>query len=397
MRRSALLIIFLIVFIDLVGFGIVIPILPYYSQTYGASGWALGWLMTTYSLLQFLFTPVWGRISDKVGRRPVLLVSLFGTGVGMCVLGFAPSLEWIFIGRIIAGICGGNISTAYAYVADITVEKDRAKGMGLIGAGFGLGFIFGPAIGGILSKYGYGVPMFAGAGLAFLNLLFAFIKLEEPRLSPEARSANRARRFDLESTRIALGDRRTRLAITLSFLFTFAFAQMETVFAIYFGAQYGYDAKDAGMLLALMGIVMVSVQGGMIGVLVRRFGEVRLISTGILICVIGLTSFASLNSLTFVVISLCVLAFGHGILHPSLSSLASLGATSEHRGVVMGVFHSASSLARVFAPPCAGWLYDHISGRAPFYAGSIVLCVAFGIAFVWANPATEPKPLNVPS
>src|SRR3954471_2848954 len=159
MRKSALLNIFLVVFIDLLGFGIVIPILPYYAKEFGASGWTLGWLMTSYSLMQFLIAPVWGKISDQIGRRPVLLISILGTCLSMTFLGFARSLAWLFVGRIFAGICGANISTAYAYITDITDESNRAKGMGLIGAAFGLGFILGPAIGGVLSRHGYDVPM----------------------------------------------------------------------------------------------------------------------------------------------------------------------------------------------------------------------------------------------
>src|ERR1051326_1519151 len=171
MRKSALLNIFLVVFIDLVGFGIVIPILPYYAKHFGASAWGLGWLITSFSLMQFLIAPVWGRISDRVGRRPVLLVSILGTCLSMTFLGFARSLVWLFVGRIFAGIAGANISTAYAYITDITDESNRAKGMGLIGAAFGLGFIFGPAVGGLLSTHGYSMPMFAAAGLAAFNLV----------------------------------------------------------------------------------------------------------------------------------------------------------------------------------------------------------------------------------
>src|ERR1700722_13367098 len=176
MRKGSLLTIFLVVFIDLVGFGIVIPILPYYAQQYGASAWALGWLMTSYSLMQFLVSPLWGRLSDRIGRRPVLMISILGTAISMVMLGFAPSLLWLFTARTFAGICAANISTAYAYIADVTTDENRAKGMGMIGAAFGLGFIFGPAIGGILSRYGYSAPMFFGAGLAVINLVFAYFK-----------------------------------------------------------------------------------------------------------------------------------------------------------------------------------------------------------------------------
>src|SRR6185295_307339 len=264
MRKSALLNIFGVVFIDLVGFGIVIPILPYYAKQFGASGWALGWLMTSYSLMQFLIAPVWGGFSDRIGRRPVLLVSILGTCLSMTFLGFAQSLEWLFIGRIFAGISGANISTAYAYITDITDESNRAKGMGMIGAAFGLGFIFGPFVGGVLSPHGYSVPMFAGAGLAAFNLVFAFFTLGEPPLTREARAANRSRRFDRDALRTAFADSRARLAISEFFLFTLAWTQIEVVFALYMNARYGYDARQAGVLLGAMGFVMVIIQGGFI-------------------------------------------------------------------------------------------------------------------------------------
>jgi DHA1 family tetracycline resistance protein-like MFS transporter len=390
-RQSALLIIFLVVFLDLVGFGIVIPILPYYAQQYGASAWQLGWLMTSYSLVQFLFAPVWGRISDYVGRRPVLLVSILGTSFSMAILGLAGSLEWLFIGRILAGIAGANISTAYAYVADVTTEEDRAKGMGLIGAGFGLGFIFGPAIGGVLSRWGFGVPMFVASLLALANFAFAFFKLQEPVLPPDVRSAHRFKRFDLEGIRLALEDGRTRFAVGTFLLVTFAVTQMEVTFALFMGARYGFDAERAGVLLAAMGVVMVAVQGGLISRLVRRFGEVRLVILGAAVCAAALTVFASTNSVELVVVSLLFLAFGHGMLHPSLSSLASLGAPVDQRGAAMGVFQSAGSLARVLGPPCAGWLYDRMSWRSPFYSGSILLALASLIAIVWLKSATPEK------
>jgi DHA1 family tetracycline resistance protein-like MFS transporter len=382
MRKGSLLTIFLVVFIDLVGFGIVIPILPYYASQYGASAWQLGWLMTVYSLMQFLVSPLWGRLSDRIGRRPVLMVSIFGTAVSMVMLGFAPSLLWLFIARTFAGICAANISTAYAYIADVTTDENRAKGMGMIGAAFGLGFIFGPAIGGVLSRYGYSMPMFFGAGLAVINLVFAFFKLEEPPLSAEVRSAHRAKRFDFKSISSVLSDPRTRLAIGLFFLVTFAVTQMEVIFAIYLNSLFGLNAQQAGELLAVMGIVMVGIQGGAIGKLAKRFGEPRLIVFGCGVCSLALFGFGSFNVLAWIVVALCFLALGHGVLHPSLSSLASKGAGADRRGATMGVFQSAGSLARVVGPPCAGFLYDQWSRPAPFFAGSVVLALAFLLTLI---------------
>lgn len=379
MRKGSLLTIFLVVFIDLVGFGIVIPILPYYAQAYGANAWELGWLMTTYSLMQFIVAPMWGQLSDRIGRRPVLLGSIFGTALSMVLLGFAPSLLWLFIARTFAGISAANISTASAYVVDVTSEEDRAKGMGMIGAAFGLGFIFGPAIGGVLSRYGYSTPMFAGAGLAFLNLIFAFFKLEEPPLTEEARAAHRTKRFDLKNIRNVLSEPRTRLAIGLFFLLTFAVTQMEVTFAIYLKALFGLDAQHAGELLAIMGLIMVAMQGGAIGKLSKRYGEPKLITIGFLICTVALAGFGSVTTFAAVVVSLCFLGFGHGMLHPSLSSLASKGASPDRRGATMGVFQSAGSLARVLGPPAAGLLYDRLKPNAPFLGGSVILALGFVI------------------
>jgi DHA1 family tetracycline resistance protein-like MFS transporter len=383
MRKSALLNIFLVVFIDLVGFGIVIPILPYYAKQFGASGWALGWLMTSYSLMQFLIAPVWGSISDRIGRRPVLLISILGTCLSMTFLGFAQSLAWLFIGRIFAGISGANISTAYAYITDITDESNRAKGMGMIGAAFGLGFIFGPFIGGVLSPNGYSVPMFAGAGLAAFNLVFAFFTLGEPPISSEARAANRFRRFDREMIRTAFGDERTKIAIIEFFLFTLAWTQIEVVFALYMNARYGYDARQAGFLLGAMGVVMVIIQGGLIRRLVPRYGELSLVRTGLVLTAIGLTAFGLVREVGLAIALLAPSAIGQGILHPSLSSLASKGARAHARGATMGVFQSAASLARVIGPVIAGFLYDNLGWSTPFYAASIILVA--GLALLTAR------------
>jgi len=389
MARSSLLVIFLVVFIDLVGFGIVIPILPYYAQSFGASAWELGWLMASYSLLQFLFSPVWGRVSDYIGRRTVLLGSIFGTALSLLVLAKADSLLWLFIGRIFAGFFSANISTAYAYVTDITSEENRAKGMGMIGAGFGLGFTFGPAIGGILSQYGYDVPMYFAAGLSALNLVFGYFKLKEPPLSPEVRASHRAKRFDVRVIRSVLADGRTRFAIGLFLLVTFAVTQMEVTFALYMKELYQYDAREAGMILGLMGIVMITVQGGLIGRLAKRFGETQLVVFGTGVAGIALAVFGSPVPFAVMVIALVFLALGHGLLHPCLSSIASFGANPSRRGATMGVFQSAGSLARVIGPPSAGWLYDRVSISAPFYCGALVLGIAFLISLGWWRRGTS--------
>ena len=388
MKKSPLFIIFLVVFIDLVGFGIVIPILPYYAKTYGASATTLGWLMTSYSVMQFFFAPLWGRLSDRIGRRPVLLGSMAGSALSLVVLGLAPSLLWLFIGRTFAGICGANISTATAYIADITSEKDRAKGMGMIGAAFGLGFVFGPAIGGVLSRFGFGVPMFAAAALSLANIAFAFFQLPEPPSTQEFREHNRAKRFDGVAVRETMRDPRTRMAILIFFVATVAFTQMEVTFALFMQARHGFDAQGTGWLLAFMGIVMVAVQGGLIGRLSERFGESRLILAGMIAMAVALVLMAQASQLPLLFVGMGLLAVGNGITNPSLSSLASKGALPDRRGATMGVYQSAGSLARVVGPPVAGMLYDMFGIARPFLVGAALMGVGFWAVLMWQVGST---------
>lgn len=393
-NRSPLFVIFLVVFIDLVGFGIVIPILPYYAKTFGASATELGWLMTVYSALQFFFAPVWGRLSDRIGRRPVLMFTMAGTAASMVFLGFAHSLRWLFVGRALAGLCGANISTASAYIVDVTTEENRAKGMGIIGAGFGLGFIFGPAIGGVLSRFGYDVPMFFAAGLSLINIAFAVSRLTEPEATRALREKNRTKRFDVGAWRESFGDKRTRLAILLFFVVTLAATQMEVTFALFMQKRYTYDAQGAGWLLAFMGIIMVAMQGGLIGKLSRRFGERTLILFGTAAMAIALVLLAKALTVPVVMGALALLAIGSGVTNPSLSAMASKGAKRESRGATMGVYQSAGSLARVLGPPMAGYLYDTRGIASPFLTAAVMLVFACaGLGFFskaqWALQATR--------
>ena len=390
-RKRALFTLFLVVCIDLIGFGIVIPILPYYARAFGASAFELGWLMTSYSLMQFLFSPVWGAVSDRVGRKPVLIMSIFATALTLGFMGFARSLLWLFIGRIAAGVSAANISTAYAYVSDVTSEADRSKGMGLIGAGFGLGFIIGPAIGGILSVHGYDVPLLFAGGLALLNGILALRLLCEPPLDSATRASHRFKRFAFVEYSRVLAHPLTRLAIGTSFLVTVAVTQMEVCFAIFMAAKFGYDARHAGMLLGLMGVVMVVMQGGLIGKLSKRFGEIPLIRVGAAIAAASLFSFAVAPTIGGVVLALILYAVGGGMINPSLSSLASKGAPADLRGSTMGVYQSAGSLARVIGPPTAGWLYDQTSQSAPFFSGVVLLGLVVVIAVSFKEIHTASK------
>ncbi|MBN20565.1 MAG: tetracycline resistance MFS efflux pump [Bdellovibrionaceae bacterium] len=377
-----LLTLFLVLFIDLLGFGIVIPILPYYAESFGATAWDLGWLMTIYSLMQFLFAPLWGQLSDRIGRRKVLLISIFGTVLSLTGLGFASSLVWLFIARFCAGIMTANISTAYAYVADVTTQENRSKGMGLIGAGFGLGFIFGPAIGGILSQHGYSTPLFFAAGLSALNLILAIFILKEPPLTHEQRKANRDRKFNRTTLKEVLSHPLTGSTTFLFFLLTLAVVQMEVSFALYLKTRFSKTALQAGYLLGTMGLIMAFIQGGLIGKLSKLFGDIRLVLIGTVLMSAGMSWFGQTFDYTHLIYAMILMAFGHGILHPTLSSLCSQGAAPSRRGVTMGIFHSSSSLARIVGPPMSGYLFDHLGAGTPFIAASGVLLLAFVLAKV---------------
>ncbi len=376
-----LLSIFLVVFIDLIGFGIVIPILPYYAREFGASATTLGWLMAVYSLMQFAVAPLWGKLSDRIGRRPVLLLSLIGTLLSQVMLGLASHFEgtltWIFAGRIFAGVCAANLSVAYAYVADVTTPENRARGMGMIGAGFGLGFIVGPALGALLSPWGYDRPMFAAAALTAFNLVLAWFKLREPEMTEAQREASRAARsWGPKLAKELLARSAVRRPVQIFFLVTLAVTQMEAIFAIFMADRFGYSAEDAGFLLAGMGLAMAIVQGGLVGRVSRLIPEIRLVSTGTLLSGVALVIFGAAGSPSMVMTALLLLAFSHGFVSPSLSSLASRGAPEALRGSTMGVFHSAGSLARVLGPPAAGWLFDHWGASSPFFLGSLFLGAA---------------------
>ena len=361
MKRSPLLVIFITVFIDLVGFGIVIPVLPYYAEGtgFGATPREVGLLFASYSVMQLVFAPVLGRLSDKYGRRPILLISLLGTSLGFLILGFASTLWMLFLGRIIDGISGGNISTAQAYIADVTTKENRAKGMGLIGAAFGLGFVFGPAIGGILSRWGINVPFLFAGGLAFANALLLYFTLPETVTADHPARASAASGRGWKQLLDALGQQQLAFVLTIYFLSIVSFSIMTASFSLFMMFRLGYDPWHSGWIFAFVGVVSAIVQGGLIGILVKRFGEPGLVIAG------GLLFSASLFASPFItpatgllgILSIGALfSIGNALSAPSLSSLASKSASAAEQGSVLGVTQSVASIARVVGPSIAAVL-----------------------------------------
>jgi DHA1 family tetracycline resistance protein-like MFS transporter len=361
MKRSPLLVIFITVFIDLVGFGIVIPVLPYYAEgtKFGATPTQVGLLFASYSVMQLVFSPVLGRLSDKYGRRPILLMSLLGTAIGFLVLGFATTLWMLFVGRIVDGISGGNISTAQAYIADVTTKEDRAKGMGLIGAAFGLGFVFGPAIGGILSRWGVNVPFLFAGGLAFANAILLYFTLPETVTPDHPARVSAASGRGWRQLLIALREPRLAYVLAIYFLGIVAFSIMTATFSLFMMFRLGYDAFHNGWVFAFVGIISAAIQGGLIGKLVKRFGEPLLIIFGALLfsASLFLIPFVTLASGLAALLGLgAATAIGQALSAPSLSSLASKTASAAEQGGVLGVMQSVASLARAVGPSLAAVL-----------------------------------------
>jgi DHA1 family tetracycline resistance protein-like MFS transporter len=369
-------ILLLIVFVDLIGFGIVIPLLPYYALKFSASPLEVTAMMACYSFAQFFASPIWGRLSDRHGRKPILLVSLTCSVLSYLWLGFASQLWMLFAARLLAGAGAGNISAAQAYISDVTDEKNRAKGMGMIGAAFGLGFTLGPAIGGLLagsdvSSATLSRPAFAAAILSAVALVLAVILLKES-LSPANRvGAQRPGRLAL--AKAAFARPQLRHLIILFFLTTTAFAGMESTFALWANSSFGWGPQQVGFLFFYIGIVLVLVQGGLVGRLSRSLGEARMALIGSVLLVLGLAGLPFSTDLARLLIDMALLAIGFGILSPALTSLVSRAAGSDERGGILGVNQSGQSLARILGPLLAGSVYGAAGRDAPYYVGAAIM------------------------
>ncbi len=389
--RSPLLIVFLTVFIDLLGFGIVIPLLPIYSKAFGADELQLGLLFASFSAMQFLFAPFWGRISDRYGRRPVLIGGLLGTCGSYILFGFANSMPLLFAARLLAGFFGANVATAQAYIADVSSERDRAKGMGIVGAAFGLGFTFGPLLGGELVGFSMRAPGFVAAGFSLAAATFAFFKLQA---TGAATGGGGSRLFGTETLRRALTDRRIGMVLVLYFLAILSFSGFESMFIRYglakFPATFGVEASIeessmdqilaaapiAGRYMFIIGLMAAAIQGGLIRRLVPRFGETRLIVAGPFFLGLAFLIIGAASVWPVVLVGCALMPFGFGVNNPSLNSLLSRAAPAENQGAYLGLNQSLGSLARVMGPLMAGTVFTRLGPDWPFYVSAMLLAGA---------------------
>lgn len=380
-------ILFLIVVVDLIGFGVIIPLLPFYAEYYHASPAQVGLLMAIYSAAQFLSAPFWGRLSDRIGRRPVLLGTIGAAALSYILLGFAETLPMLFTARAIGGLMAGNISTAFAYAADVTTKENRAKGMGMIGAAFSIGFILGPAVGGILAgsdplHADFRTPSFVAAGLSALAFLLGLFVLKES-LSVEARAViqKQTRVARMQALMGALKTPGVGNLLVLAFLATLVFAGLESTFAMWSRRQFGWGPEQNGYLFAFIGFLAALIQGGLMGRLAKRFGVEQLILGGALALTAGLAMVPFVTTVPQLVGAMTLAALGFSITTPALNTAISVRGGSDVQGGLMGVTRSATTLSRMIGPAVAGATFGFFGINTPYISGAAIMLLVAILAY----------------
>jgi DHA1 family tetracycline resistance protein-like MFS transporter len=383
MKRTPLTIIFLIVFIDLLGFGVVIPIIPSYAEHgFRADDFTIGLLVASFSFAQLLFTPVWGRLSDRYGRKPILLIGLCITVVSYIMFGMAESLTVLFVSRLLGGIGGANISAAQAYIADVTRPEERAKGMGMIGAAFGLGFVFGPVIGGVLVGYGYSVPGYAAAILSALALVTAAIALPESLQRKGVVAETTSAEFSFAMLFDALKRPLVGPLLLLFFLVTFAYANIYATFPMISTREFGMTDREVGYLFGFIGLVGAFTQGWLIRILAPKIEERLLFIGGAVLAAIGLALIPFSVSTTTLLIILAVLSLGTGVMTPSCLGMISRHADPAQQGGVLGINQALGALGRVLGPVWGAFVFDAAGTSWPFLTGGIVMSLVVILAWI---------------
>lgn len=374
-NKKMLLAIFLIVFIDLLGFSLILPLLPFYAETFGANPFLVGLLTAVYAAAQLIGAPLLGRLSDRYGRRPILMISIAGNMLGFILLATAGSLGMLFFARALAGLTGGNISVAQAYISDVSEAKERGKALGLIGAAFGLGFIIGPAVGGLLGTYGFWVPASAAAALAGINLLLVFFWLPES-LTIERRLAlaNTTRLpFTVQAMLRTLQRPFVGPLLHTRFFYGLAFAMFQSIFALYAQYRLGLDGQKTGYILAYVGVLSAFTQGFLIGKITARFSDTQIILTSTIIMAISLGAWALAPNLVALLIVLIPISMAGGILNTTINSAMSKAVAPTEIGGILGLSASLESLTRVISPSLGGLMLQQLGTAAPGIFGAVIL------------------------
>ncbi|PID62157.1 MAG: tetracycline resistance MFS efflux pump [Ignavibacteriae bacterium] len=370
--KASLTVIFITVFIDLLGFGLLIPILPTFaSKELGISDVNIGIIIASFSFMQFLFNPIIGSYSDKIGRKPIIMGTLLITAASYIIFSFATSFWILLFSRMLAGFGGSNIAAAQAYIADVTSHKDRSKGMGLIGAAFGLGFVFGPMIGGILSQYGYEIVGYAAAGFSFLAFIFASVFLKESLVHKSYEKKSFVNVFTRKAYQPILNSKKLSFYVLIYFVIIFSMANIYGTFALLGYKVYSFSDKDIGYIYTIIGIIGAIIQAGFLKQLSKRIGDNKLVVTGIFFMMLGLAGLPYGVNFMGVVLVAIILSIGSAILQPTMLSLISREIDEKKQGSVLGLNQSLASLARVLGPLWGGIAFDYLGYEFPFITGGI--------------------------
>lgn len=373
-NRRALVLLFLTIFIVMVGFGVIMPILPFYAESMGATATALGLLFATYSIIQFFFAPVWGQLSDRIGRKPPLLIGLMGFAISFFLFGLATELWMLFAARILGGLLSAAVlPTVLAYIADTTDEQHRGGGMGIIGAAMGMGVTFGPVVGGFLGEISPTLPFFFSAALAAGVSIFMFFLLPES-LAPEARGeAHRQGRPSAGmKTLLAALSGPLGFVMVLAFLVSFASANLEATFALFTEAGLGFGEGELGIVFGVMGVTMALTQGLLVGPTISRWGEPRMIQVGLVASAAGYILLLFTVDLATVLMVMVIMGVGNAAMRPAINSLVSKRTLPGEQGNMMGVVNSYNSLGRIFGPIAGGLIFDYFGYRSPYIFGAAI-------------------------
>lgn len=378
--RTAILMVALVVLVDITGFGLILPLLPFWAERLGANPFEVGLILSVYALAQFLFTPVLGALSDRFGRRPVILISLLIEAAGFALTALAGTLPFLLVARFIGGLGASNIGSAQAVVADVTAPKDRARGMGMVGAAIGVGFVIGPALGGVLASFGPTVPFWAALVVALLNALLVLFLLPETRGKRPVAVQGAKQQFALfAGWQRAIRTPAIARLILVNLLFTLAFTAMEAVYPLFSQDVFGWGATQNGYIFTYVGVIIVIMQGGMVGQLVKRFGERGLQIAGLGLLAVGLALLPFSGTLALMLVALALLSIGDGAVTPTNNALLSLATPPEAQGETLGLSQGIAGLGRMIAPLIAGALFS-VGIGLPFVVGAGLAVVALLVA-----------------
>jgi len=378
-QQKLVLTLFFTMIVVMLGFGMIIPIMPFYIKSFGASGSALGTLMAIYGAMQLIFAPLWGSLSDRYGRKPILMIGVLGNAIAQLIFGLSTELWMLFAARALSGILSSaTLPTAMAYIGDITSPEQRGGKMGMIGAAMGIGMVIGPGAGGWLAERSLSLPFFLASALSFLALILIFLILSEPPRK-EAFVARATRPLQPNVLIQALAGPMGVLFL-LAFLFSFGLTNFEGIFGLYAADRYAYTPQQVGGILTVIGLIAAVVQGGLTGPLTRRFGEITVIrismigsAAGFIFLILASNQIQLLLAVSFFVIS-------HAMINPAVSALISMR-TKDGQGVAMGVNNSFQSLGRTTGPLWAGLVYD-VEMNLPYFTGAIILFLGFGVSML---------------